>query len=145
MALAFASSVVAAPAAEVWAVIRDFGALNDWHPLVEDCRIEAGRPADQVGCVRAFRLTDGATLRERLVALSDFDFSYSYEILDGPMPLENYVATLKIAPITDGDQTFIEWTAQFDCAEEDEEQLTTKIANDVFQGGFGALKTRFAG
>ena len=143
MALVYASSVIAAPAARVWETIRDFNGMPNWHPAIAESRIEAGAPADQVGCVRAFRLRDGGFIRERLLALSDYDFSCSYAILESPMGVENYIATLKLTPITDGDRTFAEWSAEFDCALEREAELVALIGTSVFQGGFDALKSRF--
>ena len=142
MALVYASSVIAAPAARVWETIRDFNGLPNWHPAIAESRIESGAPADQVGCIRAFRLRDGGFIRERLLALSDYDFSCSYAILESPMGVENYVATLKLTPITDGDRTFAEWSAEFDCAPEREAELVALIGTGVFQGGFDALKSR---
>jgi len=145
MAEVYASSVIAAPADRVWARIRDFNGLPGWHPLIAESRIESGAPADQVGCVRAFRLKDGGYIREKLLALSDYDFSCSYSILESPMGVENYVATLKLTPITDGNRTFAEWSASFDCAEEAENDLVANIGGNVFQGGFDALKRQFGG
>jgi len=141
----YTSSVIAAPADRIWGRIRDFNGLPAWHPLIAESRIEAGAPADQVGCVRAFRLKDGGFIREKLLALSDYDFSCTYTILESPMGVENYVATLKLTPITDGNRTFAEWSASFDCAPEREGELTGNIGGNVFQGGFDALKQQFGG
>ena len=143
MALVYTSSVIAAPAARIWETIRDFNGLPNWHPAIAESRIESGAPADQVGCIRAFRLRDGGFIRERLLALSDYDFSCTYAILESPMGVENYVAALKLTPITDGDRTFAEWSAEFDCAPEREAELVALIGTGVFQGGFDALKSRF--
>ena len=145
MAQVYASSVIAAPADRVWAAVRDFNGLPDWHPGVVESRIEGGGPADQVGCVRAFRLQDGGAIRERLLALSDYDYSCSYAILESPMGVENYIATLKLTPVTDGARSFAEWSADFDCAPEREAELVALIGQGVFQGGFDALKSRFGG
>ncbi len=141
----YTSSVIGAPADQVWAVIRDFNGLPSWHPAIAESRIEGGAPADQVGCVRAFRLKDGGFIREKLLALSDYDFACTYSILESPMGVENYIATLKLSPITDGGRTFAEWSAEFDCAPERAGELTDLIGNGVFQGGFDALKGRFGG
>lgn len=143
MAQVYTSSVIGAPAERVWATIRDFNALPDWHPGIAESRIEGGAPADQVGCVRAFRLQDGGFIRERLLALSDYDFSCSYSILESPMGVENYIASLKLTPVTDGARCFAEWSAEFDCAPDREAELVALIGDDVFQGGFEALKARF--
>ena len=141
----YASSVIGAPADQVWATVRDFNGLPSWHPAIAESRIEGGAPADQVGCVRAFRLKDGGFIREKLLALSDYDFACTYSILESPMGVENYVATLKLSPITDGGRTFAEWSAEIDCAPERAGELTDLIGNGVFQGGFNALKERFGG
>lgn len=141
----YTSSVIAAPADRVWAAIRDFNALPDWHPAIAESRIEGGAPADQIGCVRAFRLQDGGFIREKLLALSDYDFSFSYAILESPMGVDNYVASVKLTPITDGGRCFAEWSAEFDCAPGREAELIDMIGNGVFQGGFDALKQRFGG
>ncbi|KAA3631355.1 MAG: SRPBCC family protein [Proteobacteria bacterium] len=139
----YTSSILPATADQVWRVIRDFNALPDWHPDIAESRIEGGAPSDQVGCVRAFRLNDGGFIRERLLALSDYDYCCTYSILESPMGVDNYVATLKLTPITDGDRTFAEWSADFDCAPEREAALVEQIGQGVFQGGFDALKRRF--
>jgi len=143
MAKVYVSSVVAAPADRVWAVLRDFNGLPNWHPGIADSRIEDGRAADRVGSVRHFHTRDGGTIRERLLALSDYDYSCTYSILASPMGVENYVATLKVTPITDGNRSFLEWQAEFDCDPSREEDLLATIGQGVFQGGFDALKQRF--
>ena len=118
----YTSSVIDAPADAVWAQVRDFNGLPQWTPFVAESRIEEGQPADRIGCVRNFRLRDGGVIRERLLTLSDYDYQCSYSILESPMGVENYVATLKLTPVTDGNRTFAEWWAEFDCAPEREQR-----------------------
>lgn len=139
----FTSSVIDAPIDDVWAKIRDFNALPAWHPSIADSHIENGEPGDKVGCIRNFNLKDGGNIREQLLTLSDIDYQCTYSILISPMPLENYLATLRLVPITDGNRTYAEWTAEFNCRPEDEETLINDIGNNVFQGGFEALKSSF--
>jgi hypothetical protein len=145
MARVYTSSVINASAARVWARVRDFNGLSNWHPAIAESRIENGEPADKVGCIRNFSLRNGDRLREQLLGLSDFDMFCTYSILDSPMPLTNYVATLRLTPITDQDRTFIEWSADFDCAPDKEGELVSNIGGGVFQGGFDALKRAFGG
>jgi len=140
----YTSSVIDAPAEAVWRVIRDFNGLPLWHPLIADSWIENNLAPDKVGCVRNFRMRDGGVIREQLLTLSDYEFECCYSILESPMPLTNYVATLKLTPVTDGDRTFAEWSAEFDCDESRERELTQNIGQGVFQVGFDALKQRFA-
>jgi hypothetical protein len=144
MAKVYISSVIPAAAPAVWSVVRDFNALASWTPFVAESRIEQNHPSDKVGCVRNFVLKDGGRIRERLLSLSDFDMSCSYSILESPLGVENYIATLSITPITDGDLSFAEWTAEFDAAPEREPELVSHIGTNVFQAAFGHLKQRFA-
>ncbi len=141
----YTSSVINAPAERVWSQIRDFNGLPSWHPRIVQSRIEQDQPSDKIGCIRNFRLESGATIREKLLGLSDFDYSCTYSILESPMGVENYVAALKLTPVTDGNRTFAEWSAEFDCAPEDAAELVDNIGTNVFQDGFDALKRRFGG
>lgn len=145
MARVFISTVINAPAAKVWEQVRDFNGLPKWHPRIRDSRIEDGLPSDRVGCIRNFNLQNGDNIREKLLGLSDYDLFCTYAILDSPMPLTDYVATLRLTPITDGNRCFAEWSAEFDCAPEAEADLVSGIGTNVFQGGFDALKRHFGG
>jgi len=145
MARVYVSSVIAAPASKVWERVRDFNGLPRWHPLVADSQIENGEPVDKVGCIRSFRLQNGDPIREQLLALSDYDTFCTYSILESPMPIENYVATLRLTPVSDGDRCFVEWSAEFDCSPDEETEVAGGIATNVFQAGFDALKRHFGG
>jgi hypothetical protein len=143
MVRVYVSSVIDADADTVWSRVRDFNGLPQWHPGVADSRIESDEPSDRVGCVRHFHTRDGGLIRERLLALSDYDYACTYSILESPMGVEHYVATLKLTPITDGARAFAEWSAEFECEEGRERALTEQIGQGVFQAGFDALKRLF--
>ena len=112
-------------------------------PAIADSRIVNNDSSDRVGCIRHFHTRDGGLIRERLLGLSDYDFNCSYEILESPMGVAEYVATIKLTPITDGNRCFAEWSAEFECAEGRERELSDTIGDGVFQGGFDALKRHF--
>ncbi|WP_108661839.1 SRPBCC family protein [Acuticoccus kandeliae] len=140
----YVSSVINAPAASVWERVRDFNALPRWHPRIRESRIENAEPSDKIGAVRDFRLQNGDRIREKLLGLSDYDLFCTYAILESPMPLTDYVATLRLTPVTDGDRTFAEWSAEFECAEAVADDLVAGIGQNVFQAGFDALKRHYA-
>lgn len=145
MTQVFVSSVIDAPLGEVWARVRDFNAMPDWHPAIAESRIENGEPSDRIGCVRNFRLKGGGNIREQLLSLSDVDYSFTYCILESGLPVENYRATLQLMPVTDGNRTYAQWTAEFNCLPAEEENMMQTIGGGVFQAGFNALKAIFAG
>ncbi len=136
----YISSVVDLSADTVWGRIRDFNGLPQWHPAIADSRIENSQASDRVGCIRHFHTRDGGMIREKLLALSDYDYSCTYEIIESPLGVENYIATLKLTPVTDGGRCFAEWSAEFNCAPGREVELTQTIGQGVFQTGFDALK-----
>jgi NADPH:quinone reductase-like Zn-dependent oxidoreductase len=138
------STVIDAPIERVWAVLRDFNSHVHWHPVVAESYIEDGLPADQVGCVRNFRLADGNALREQLIALSDHDYISTYCILDTTIPLIDYVATVKLKPVTDGAQTFWHWESTFATPVGRERELTEQVGRNVYEGGFDALRRHLA-
>jgi len=139
----YTSSVIDASADAVWAHIRDFNGLPKWHPAIAESRIEGNWPADRVGCIRNFQLRDGGTIREQLLSLSDYDYQCTYSILESPMGVDNYIATLKLTPVTDGNRTFAEWSAEFDPPLSQERKLADSIGQGVFQTGFDSLKSYF--
>ncbi|MBD1548499.1 SRPBCC family protein [Roseibium aggregatum] len=145
MTRVYVSSVIPAPAASVWRRVRDFNGLPEWTPFVAESRIEQGLPSDKVGCIRNFTLTDGGKIREQLLALSDYDMSCTYSILESPMGVEDYIAKLSLTPVTDGNVTFAQWQADFECAPEPEQALIEQIGKGVFQTAFNALKQSFGG
>src|ERR1700681_442754 len=144
MTKVYVSRVIPAQPGAVWAIVRDFNALPDWTGFVAESRIEQNFASDKVGCIRNFRLKDGGRIRERLLALSDYDMSCIYSILESPMGVENYVATLRLIPVTDNDHTFAEWAAEFDAADDRVDKLVEDIGRNVIAAGLNALKTRFA-
>ena len=146
MAKSYASTVIDAPAADVWARIRDFNGLATWHGgLVATSEIEDGKAGDQVGSIRSFTLTDGTHLREQLLAHSDAERSYTYDFQKTPFDVDNYEAIIRVSPVTDGNLSFVEWWTTFDCDREKQEHWVGFFASQVFQGGLDALKGHFEG
>ncbi|MCF6233856.1 MAG: SRPBCC family protein [Rhodobacteraceae bacterium] len=134
------STILRAPIARVWEVLRDFNGHDSWHPAVTDSKVERGLPGDKVGCVRAFHLKDGAFLREQLLSLSDIGTSYAYCLLDTPIPLFNYVSHVRLVPVTDGDWCFWEWTARFGAPKGQARDLAALVGDDIQLAGFEAIR-----
>jgi hypothetical protein len=138
------STVIEAPVEAVWSVLRDFNGHDRWHPAVAESHIERGQTADRVGCVRRFRLQDGSELRERLLTLSDADMAFTYCLLETPIPLLNYVAHVRLAPVTDADHTFWHWESRFDTPAGREAELARMVGENIYDGGFAAIREHLA-
>jgi uncharacterized protein YndB with AHSA1/START domain len=139
------SSVIDAPIEKVWARIRDFNGLPGWHPRMVESEIEDGKKATDIGAVRKFKVASGATIREKLLAFSDDDHLTTYSIIGHPAPISNHTSTLKLRRVTDGDRTYAVWTADFDAPADKAEEIAKGMGENVFQGGFNALKSHFSG
>lgn len=138
----FVSAVIQAPVERVWAAIRDFDGLPDWHPAFADSRIEDGRSGEAVGGVRSFRLKDGGDIRERLLTLSDLEHTCTYTILESPLPIEDYVSTLRLRPVTMSGATYAEWSSSFEVDPADRDAMVEALTG-VYTSGFEALRERF--
>ncbi len=138
------STVIDHPIEAVWAVLRDFNGHDRWHPAVADSIIERGQTSDRVGCVRRFHLRDGSELRELLLTLSDADTAFSYCLLETPVPLFNYVAHVRLAPVTDGDRTFWHWESRFDTPAGRDSELAALVGREIYEGGFAAIRAHMA-
>ena len=77
------------PASDIWDKIGNFNALPDWHPAVERSELEEG------GTLRRLHLVGGGEILEKLER-SDDGKSYTYSIVEGPLPVMNYTSTLLV-------------------------------------------------
>lgn len=119
----------AASADAVWERLADFGAL-DWMPGTASCKLEG----EGVGAVRTIEM-GAVTIKERLESLDADARTLSYSIVEGPLPAENYLATIVVSEKGGGCR--VDWDATFDLPEGvDEGAIAPAIA-----GGYGgALK-----
>ena len=144
MTQALATTIIDAPVETVWAILRDFNGLPVWNPGVSESTIEDGRAADSVGCIRAFTLADGTFVRERLLELDDSRYRMAYNFETPAFPVENYIAVLEAIPVTNGDKTFVRWSATFDEAQADKGTYVALISDAVFASGLKALAVHVA-
>ena len=139
MARAYASIILKAPVETVWSLVRDFNGLPKWAPAIARSKIEGGLDSDVVGCVRSFHTRDGVHIRERLLMLDDANWTFSYNFEKPAFPVKNYVATLRLYPVTQTDETFAEWEAVFDEAPGDERKYERIISREVFAANWKSL------
>ena len=139
------STIIDAPCDRVWAFLRDFNGHDRWHPAVGKSDIERNQSSDKVGCVRHFFLRDGSELRERLLTLSDLEQTFSYCLIDTPVPLFNYVAHVRLAPVTDGNRTFWDWRCTFTTRPGLEEDMRKMVSENIYEAGFAAVRAHLTG
>jgi hypothetical protein len=133
------SIIIDAPIDKVWSTIRDFQDTSWAKGVVESHTHVGDLPGSQVGSQR--KLND--LFEETLVALDDKNrtFSYSIDECKGT-PIEkgkvtNYVGTVRLCPLTDGDKTFFEWTSTWDWSEGG----VAEFCNPIYQALLKAAQT----
>jgi hypothetical protein len=131
--------VIAAPIDDLWAILRRFNGHAIWHPAVTTSMMEAGGASDQVGAVRAIRLKDGSRFCEQLLFLSDSKRTLGYCLLEAPVSQRNYVAVIRLRPVTAENACFWEWRASFDSPPSERQRLTRFICDDIIEVGFAAM------
>lgn len=139
----FTSTIVGAPAGEVWALLRDFASIGDWHPALPPCEIENG-PADRVGSVRVYPLAGGH--RETLVSLDDRHRKITFTFADhaAGLPVRNYLSTRTVRPVTIGNHAYVEWLSRFDCDEPDEDKTAARSVTGCSSRACGRSRTASA-
>ena len=61
-----------------------------------------------------------------------------------PMAVTNYVAGVRLVPLTEQSGTFIEWWAEFDVTDGREQFWLDEIGDNVFVAGFENLNALLA-
>lgn len=98
------------PAAAVWPLLADFGAIDVFNPHVADSRIINGTAATGIGSERQCDLSDGKNwIRERVVDWRE-GHSYTVDIYEGTMPIERIVTHLGVEPDAQRSRGFMDMT-----------------------------------
>ena len=133
-----------APAAKVWARIKNFDALKDWHPAIAESPADKG---NEEGSVRQLKLKGGGELTETLEAYNDAQMKYSYRAKDGgALPVTNYTSTITVR--ADGDaKATVEWRGAFyrgypnnDPPPDKNDEAAVAAVTGVYQSGLANLK-----
>jgi carbon monoxide dehydrogenase subunit G len=134
---------VNAPPGAVWAKIKNFDALKDWHPAVAQSPADKG---NSVGSVRQLKLKGGGELTETLEGFDDAKMKYSYRAADGgALPVTNYTSTISVSG--EGNQSVVEWRGAFyrayqnnDPPPDQNDEAAVKAITGVYKSGLENLK-----
>lgn len=138
------SMILNAPIDRVWAAVRAFDGVANWNPAVSAARMESGAPT-ATGAIRHLDIADGSVFRETLLAHSDHAHFYTYDILESPLPLSNYISTHRLLPITHSSETLGIWESTFDCAPDQSEAMEKIVGDQIYIGGMHGLNDYLKG
>ena len=134
-----------APAAKVWDAVKDFNALNSWHPAVATDEIVEGKN-NVAGAVRLLTLKGGGTIKEKLLSYDSAGRSFKYAIVDGVIPVSSYQSTFIVKSSGDN-QSSVTWSGHFkrknvgdNPADNENDKAAKDTINGVYQSGLDNLK-----
>ena len=132
-----------APIDKIWEIMQDFNGLSSYHPAIIHSMIEEGKANNEIGCIRRLTLESGF-VREKLLTFDAPTFSFTYAIIDGTLPVTNYVAGVRLRVDEEACQTIGEWWADFEVVNTNPQALIDVIEQQVFKVGFQSVAENYA-
>ncbi len=114
-----------------WLKVGNFGGIGDWHPAVAKAVLSHGNK------IRTLTLKGGGTIVERLLKWDEKDKSYTYTIVSSPLPVKDYVSTLKV--VADGTGSDIVWTGKYKAKRGTTDEAAKTIIDGIYKAGADAL------
>jgi len=132
------SEDVEASAAQVWAVLSDFGGIEVGGPITS-----FQTEGEGVGMIRTIGLGGGRVV-ERLDHHDPDALEFAYSILndDCPLPVSGYAATVRITPTGDG-RCRVDWSGVFE--PKGPEADAVKVVEGIYRGGIARARSRTGG
>jgi len=133
MATASLTVPISATADAVWAVVGDFGALADWHPLVPNCRWSEDRAARVID-------VPGMKVVETLDRAASPAMGHAYTVDKTPMPVTDYAAVVEVIAHEEG--CALHYRSTFTPVGVSDADAAAMLVG-FFTMGFDAVATRF--
>lgn len=116
----------------MWERVGDFHRLQTWLAGIEkEEKIEDGR-------ARRLTMRGGMQMVEQL--LDQSEKQYTYTISEGPLPIKNYVSTLRVRGAGDN-ACVVEWESEFDPVGIPDEQAVAMF-EAIYDAGLNGLAAR---
>ena len=106
--------VIKADPAKVWALVKDFGNMQKWHPAVASDKVEVKK--DENGDEQTYRtltLKSGGTILEKFRGSDDKDMQLKYEIVSGVLPVADYTSKITVKAGPAAGQSTVVWMGRF--------------------------------
>jgi hypothetical protein len=114
-----------------WLKVGDFCSIGVWHPAVATCVLSHGNK------IRTLSLKGGGTIVERLLKWDADGKSYTYTIVSSPLPVKNYVSTIKVVP--DGNGSDVIWTGKYKAVKGTSDADAKKVIDGIYKAGADVL------
>jgi len=140
---------IAAPPAEVWKLVKDFGAIGSWHPSLAKVTSEG----DGTSATRTITLKSGGDLVESVDDVDDKAMSLGFRLQKenvDAFPVSFYSGQITVQPSGAGSE--VEWVSRLYRAdttneppEDKNDAAAVKATTDYIQAGLAGLKAKAEG
>ncbi|ROH87257.1 SRPBCC family protein [Pseudomethylobacillus aquaticus] len=103
------SVTIKAEPAKVWALVKDFGNMQAWHPAVASTKLEK-KGEDTF---RLLTLKGGGTIYEKLRSADDGEMKLKYEIVEGVLPVADYNSFITVKAGPGAGESTVTWVGRF--------------------------------
>lgn len=131
--------ILPASSKAVWALIGGFHALDRWHPDVATS-IMTGT-GKQAGDIRLLTLNNNATIVERLDSYDEKSMTLRYRILESPLPIENYAASVSVISL-EKNMAEVIWKSSFNAVGVSNDEAK-QIISGIYLTGLQSLNELF--
>ena len=141
--------VIKAAPAKVWAIVKDFGNMQTWHPAVASDKLEQKKDENgEMATFRTLTLKGGGEIIEKLRGADDATMKLRYEIDDGVAPVADYNSYMLVTAGPGAGESTVTWVGRFyrtyklnppiPAGQDDE--TAVKFVTGVYDSGLANLK-----
>ena len=127
-----------AAADEIWKTLSSFRDVEKYIPLVKSSTVEGSGVGAKRTCIIPSESGGEEKIEEEIKSFDDDAKTFSYSITSSPMPLENYLSTVKVKDLGNG-RCEVEWSSTFEPKGMPEEEVV-KMINDIYVAAIDGLK-----
>ncbi len=114
-----------------WLKVGDFCSIGVWHPAVAKCVLSHGNK------IRTLSLKGGGTIVERLLKWDKEGKSYTYTIVSSPLPVKNYISTIKV--VADGKGSDIICSGKYKATRGTSDEAAKNVVDGIYKAGADVL------
>ena len=135
------STVIHAPASDVWALSRNFHDMSWAEGVITKTETVGNVAGHEIGAKRI--LNDA--FHEKLRMVDNENRTMEYSIDDGPAAVskenvQGYIGKVKVSPVTDSGATFVEWSSRWSSGGEG----AADFCNPIYRAFLDALKNHLS-
>ena len=127
-----------AAADEIWKTLSSFRDVEKYIPLVKSSTVEGSGVGAKRTCIIPSESGGEEKIEEEVQSFDNDAKTFSYSITSSPMPLENYLSTIKVKDLGNG-RCEVEWSSTFEPKGMPEEEVV-KMINDIYVAAIDGLK-----